>query len=104
MNIQITSRKFRAKDSLKDFIKGEIKSLERFNDQILDVNVILSFTHLKYSIKTVEIILQVPSKTISVTTSSSEFEKSVSQAIDKIEGQLRKIKTKRIARKKNESK
>lgn len=102
MNIQITSRKFRAKDSLKDFIKEEVKSLEKFNDQILDVNVILSYTHPKDSIKTSEIILGLPGKIITVIESSEEFEKSVSGAVEKIKKQLHKIKTKRLSRKKNE--
>ncbi len=103
MNIRITSRKFKAKDSLKDFIRKEVKSLERFNDQILDVKVILSFTHLKDSIKTSEITLRIPGKTITVSTESDEFEKSVPIAIEKIRKQLRKIKTKRLTRPKNES-
>jgi len=100
MNIQITARKFRAKDSLKDFIRNEIKSLERFNDNILDVNVVLSYIHLKDSIKNVEIVLLIPGKTITVSVSSDEFEKSVSTAIEKIIKQLAKVKTKRISRKK----
>lgn len=100
MNIKITSRKFRAKDSLKDFIKSEMKGLERYNDQILDADVILSFTHVTDSIKTAEIIVTIPGKTISVTHSSEEFEKSVSASIGKIVRQLTKVKTKRIARKK----
>ena len=103
MNIRITSRKFKAKDSLKNFIRDEVKSLERFNDQILDVKVILSFTHLKDSIKTSEITLRIPGKTITVSTESDEFEKSVPLAIEKIRKQLRKIKTKRLTRPKNES-
>ena len=103
MNIRITSRKFKAKDSLKNFIRNEVKSLERFNDQILDVKVILSFTHLKDSIKTSEIALIIPGKTITVSTESDEFEKSVPMAIEKIRKQLRKIKTKRLTRPKNEN-
>ena len=100
MNIQITARKFKAKDSLKDFIRNEIKSLEKFNDNILDVNVILSYVHLKDSIKNVEIVLQIPGKTITVNVSSDEFEKSISAAIEKTIKQLAKVKTKRISRKK----
>ncbi|MEK6552308.1 MAG: ribosome-associated translation inhibitor RaiA [Bacteroidota bacterium] len=103
MNIRITSRKFKAKNSLKDFIRKEVKSLEKFNDQILDAKVILSFTHLKDSIKTSEITLRIPGKTITVSTESDEFEKSVPMAIEKIRKQLRKIKTKRLTRPKNES-
>ena len=100
MNIQITARKFRAKDSLKNFIRGEIKSLEKFNDEILDVNVVLSYTHLKDSIKDAEIVVQIPGKTITVNQSSDDYEKSVSGAIQKVIRQLSKVKTKRIARKK----
>lgn len=73
MNIQITSRKFRAKDSLKLFISDEIKSLERFNDQIREANVILSFMHQKDSIKTAEINLKLPGKTLSVNETSDDF-------------------------------
>jgi putative sigma-54 modulation protein len=101
MNIQITARKFRAKDSLKDFIREAIKSLEKFNDQIIEANVVLSYTHLKDSIKNVEIVLQIPGKVITVNESSDDYEKSVNSAIEKIIRQLSKIKTKRIARKKS---
>ncbi len=102
MNIQITARKFRAKDSLKDFIRQEIKSLEKFNDQIIDASVVLSYTHLKDSIKDVEIVLQIPGKVLTVNESSDEFEKSVSGAVEKLSRQLKKFKTKRIVRKKIE--
>ena len=100
MNIKITSRKFKAKDSLKSFIKSEINSLKKFNDNIMDANVVLSYTHLKDSIKSVEMVIQIPGKVITVTDSSDEFEKSVNSAITKVIRQLDKVKTKRIARKK----
>jgi putative sigma-54 modulation protein len=97
MNIQITSRKFRAKDSLKDFIKNEVSSLEKYNDEILEANVILSFTHLKESEKTSEIVIKIPGKTLSVSETTEEFEKSVSLATEKLVRQLRKVKTKKMA-------
>lgn len=99
MNINITSRKFRAKDSLKDFITSKLKSLEKFNSDILDANVVLSFTHPKDSIKTAEIVLQVPGKILSAAEDSDDFGKSVDLAIEKLERQLKKLKTKRIAKK-----
>ena len=103
MNIKITSRKFKAKDSLKDYITEEVKSLERFNSSIIDVDIILSYTHPKDSIKNAEIILQIPGKIITVTDSSDEFEKAVSGALNKLVRQLSKVKTKRISRKKYEN-
>lgn len=102
MNIRITSRKFKAKESLKEQIRGEIKSLLRFNDNILNVNVVLSYTHPKDSIKVLEIILQLPGKTIIVEQSSEEYELALGKAIDKIKKQLAKIKTVRTTRPKHE--
>jgi putative sigma-54 modulation protein len=98
MNIKITSRKFRAKESLKDFIHGELNILEKYNDQIISAEVILSFTHLKDSIKTAEINLKVPKKVFTVETSSEEFEKSITLSVEKIRKQLTKLKTKRLVR------
>lgn len=98
MNIYITSRKFKAKDTLKNFIKSEIKYLERFSDEILNVDVVLSFTHNKDSIKTSEIKLRLPRKTLLVTKSSEEFSKSVSLGVEKLARQLKQIKSKRKPR------
>lgn len=98
MNIQITSRKFKAKDSLKDLITSEVRTLEKFSDQILDVNVILSFTHLKDSIKTAEMTVQIPGKTFTVTGETDDFAKSITGAVSKAGRQLKKLKSKRIAK------
>lgn len=102
MNVQITSRKFRLKESLREFINKELKSIEKFNDDVLEANVILSFTHPKDSIKTAEIITKVPGKTITVSESSEDFQKSTSLAIEKTKRQLKILKSKRISRVKND--
>ncbi|MFH1197655.1 MAG: ribosome-associated translation inhibitor RaiA [bacterium] len=99
MNIQVTSRKFRAKDTLKDFITTELKSLERFSDEIMEANVILSFIHANNSIKNVEIALKVPGNTLRISETGEDFHKSVSLGVDKLSRQLRKLKTKRLAKK-----
>ncbi|MCB0730622.1 MAG: ribosome-associated translation inhibitor RaiA [Ignavibacteriae bacterium] len=98
MNVQITSRKFKAKESLKTEIKEQLKNLEKFNDEILDANVILSYTHLKDSIKTVEITLSVPGKTFTAEDTSDEYGKSLTKVIAKLQKQLKTLKSKRIAK------
>jgi len=98
MNIQITSRKFRAKDSLNNYIKGELNGLTKFNADILDANVVLSFLHNQNSVKNAEITLQVPGKTFTAQDSSDDFRKSVSSVVGKLERQLRKLKTKRLSK------
>jgi putative sigma-54 modulation protein len=95
MNTLITARKFKARQTLKDFIASEINSLEKYNDDILSADVKLSYLNTKESIKKAEIIIHVPGQTLSATEESDEFEKSVSSAVEKLSRQLKKLKTKR---------
>ncbi len=97
MNITITARKFKARDTLKDFINAEVNSLKKFNDDILSADVILSFQNTKDSIKISEITLHVPGQTFVATEHSDEFEKSISASVEKLSRQLKKLKTKRNA-------
>ena len=99
MNISITSRKFKARDILKDFITAEVKSLEKYNDRILNADVILSYQNSRDSIKIAEIILQVPGQTLKATEHSDDYKKSVNAAVEKLSRQLNKLKTKKAARK-----
>jgi ribosomal subunit interface protein len=78
----ITSRKFKARDILKDFITAEVKSLEKFNDRILSADVILSYQNSRDSIKIAEIIVQVPGQTLTATEESDEYKKAVSVAVE----------------------
>lgn len=98
MNIQITSRKFKAKDSLKTEIKEQLNALSKFNDDIIDANVILSYIHLKDSIKTVEITLSVPGKTFSAEDTSEDYGKSLTKTVSKLEKQLKTLKSKRLSK------
>jgi putative sigma-54 modulation protein len=98
MNVQITSRKFKAKDSLKNDITEQLQSLKKFNDDILDANVILSYVHQKDSIKTVEINLSIPGKILTAEETSDEYGKALTKTITKLERQLKTLKSKRIAK------
>lgn len=98
MKILITARKFKAHDTLKEFINDEVASLEKYNDSILQVEVVLSYLKNNDSIKTAELIVQVPGQTITATDETDDFKKSIVSAIEKVEKQLDKLKTKRTAR------
>ena len=99
MNISITARKFKAHDTLKEFITGEVTSLEKYMDNILNVDVILSYMNSKDSLKTAEIILQVPGQTLTAEEKSDDFKKSVSASVEKLSRQLQKLKSKKISHK-----
>ena len=97
MNISITARKFKAHKTLKDFINDEISSLKKYNDDILDAHVILSYQNPKDSIKTVEIIVHVPGQTLSATENSDDFKKSINSTVSKLSRQLKTLKSKRTS-------
>lgn len=99
MNITITSRKFKARDILKDFISAEVKSLEKFNDRILSADVVLSYQNTRDSIKIAEIIIQVPGQTLKAAEQSDDYKKAVSNAVEKLIRQLNKLKSKKTSRK-----
>jgi len=97
MNITITARKFKAHDTLKEFITAEVESLSRFNDDILDADIILSYINSNTSVKSAEIIIKVPKQKLTATESSDDFKKSVSSAVEKLASQLKKLKSKKTA-------
>lgn len=96
MNISITARKFKAHKTLKEYIEDEVKSLSKFNDDILSADVILSYQNMKDSLKNAEIVLQVPGQTLKATEDSDDFVKSVGAAVSKLSRQLKKLKTKKL--------
>lgn len=98
MNIQITARKFKAHETLKDFVKGELTSLQRFNDDIINADVKLSFQNTQNSIKIAEIILSIPGQKLTAKEESDDFKKSVTGAVEKLRNQLSTIKSKRTTK------
>ncbi len=83
---------------MKDFIKDELSSLNKYSEDILNAEVILSYINSKESIKTAEINLSIPGHIITAREDSDDFKKSVIAASEKVTRQLKKIKTRKIAR------
>ena len=98
MNIIITARKFKARETLKDHVKDEVKSLLKFNDDIISADVILSYQNSHDSVKKAEISLRIPGQVLVATEETDEFTKSVSVATQKLIRQLKKLKSKRKTR------
>jgi putative sigma-54 modulation protein len=103
MNIQITARKFKAHDTLKEYIKDEVSSLERFNDEIIDADVILSFQNNQNSLKEAEIILNIPGQTLTATDQTEDFKTSITSATEKLRRQLETIKSKKKPQKQDDT-
>lgn len=104
MNVQVTARKFKAHDSLREHAISEVSNLERYYDGIQSAEVILSFEKPVSSIKTAEINLKVSGKKLIAKESSEDFIKSIDLAVEKLHRQLEKLKTKTIDHKRSASK
>lgn len=91
MNIQITSRRSKVSKQTQDYIKSELKNLEKFNNQMTSSHVILDSEHIN---KIVEIIISVQGSTVNAKAKSDNLGKSVDLALQKITRQLKKFKQK----------
>ena len=98
MNIQITARKFKAHDTLKEFIKDELTSLERFYDDIISADVILSYQNNANSIKKVEVVLNIPGQTLNAADQTEDYKTAITSVTEKLRRQLETIKSKRVSK------
>lgn len=98
MNIQITARKFKAHDTLKEYIKDELSQLEKFNDDIISADVILSYQNNSNSIKKVEVVLNIPGQTLNAADQTEDFKTAVVSVTEKLRRQLETIKSKRASK------
>ncbi len=95
----ITSRHFKAHDTLTDYLVQEINSLEKYQVNIIHADAILFFEKATNSVKICEIIVKLKEKTLTAKESSDDFVKSIDKAVQKIQTQLLKHKDKTTDRK-----
>lgn len=90
-NIQITGRHVQVTDSMKDYAMDKISKIERFMNRIIDVNVIMDIQKLEHR---VEIILKAGNMKITSKAVSTDMYVSIDQAVDKLEAQILRYKSK----------
>ena len=94
MDIHFTARKFRARKELRDHAIASVRKLDKFFDGIVRGDIILSFERPTSSIKMAEITLHVHGATLAAKEKSDDYHKSLDLAVEKMERQLSKYKTK----------
>ncbi len=92
MNIQITSRHSKASNQVQEYLKNELKDLEKYCDKITSCHVILDSEHI---LKTVEIIIYIQGNTVKANAKTENLGKSVDEAMQKIVRQLKKFNKKK---------
>ncbi len=73
MNFNITARHFKLQDDLKNYVEEKVKKLDRYYDNILDVDVILGWEKLN---RYTELRIKVYNKQIVIKEVSDEILKS----------------------------
>ena len=95
MNIEITSRHFTASDQLKELVNEKVKKIEKFNNEIISCNVVLT---KEYNSENVEIIVHAKGHDFISSESENIFERSLTNAVYKISNQIKKQHEKETGR------
>ncbi|MCB8964566.1 MAG: ribosome-associated translation inhibitor RaiA [Bacteroidales bacterium] len=95
MNIKIQSIKFDADKRLSDFIEKKVNKLERYFDNIVDVEVFLRLQNSQeLENKVAEIRIKVPGSDLFAQRESKTFEEAVDCCVDALKSQIQKHKDK----------
>ena len=91
MNLTITARHFKLQDDLKAYVEEKVHKLDRYYENILDIDVVLGWEKLN---RYTEIRINVFNKQIVIKEMSDEIRKSFDIAMDRAERQLKRYKEK----------
>ncbi len=94
MEIRIQSLKFNADQKLLDYVDKKVSKIERFDDNITSVEVVLSLEERPEN-KAVKLQVAVPSETLVVGRTAKSFEEAVTEAVDIMKERLVRNKEKR---------
>lgn len=87
-------------DALKDYVNEKLSRLERFSDQITDAKVVLQVRDVRDASRRnrVEVQINVPNGLVRAEESHSDMYAAIDKASDVLERQLRKVKTRYLKR------
>jgi|Deesub1362B_J571_1020462.scaffolds.fasta_scaffold01976_3 putative sigma-54 modulation protein len=91
MQVTFTARHFRASEPLKDYAEREVTRLEKYNSGILGCDIVLTQERSNHI---ADITVKTRHARLTVRESTDDFFKSIDQAVDKLERQLKKEKEK----------
>ena len=92
MRTNITARRFKLSDEIKEFAENEVIRLKKYYQDILDVDIILSW---EKNDRISEINISVYGNVLSAHERSDDMTKAVVRCVDKLERQLIKYKERR---------
>jgi len=101
MNIVITGKELKATEAIKEYVEKKLERIERyFEGAEIDVSVKIK-TERAYQIA--EMQVNVKGETLRAVTETKDLYASIDKDIDILEGQIRKVKTRKERMNKDES-
>jgi putative sigma-54 modulation protein len=94
MKATVTARHFKAHETLVDYAQARMDHLEKFFDGIISGETILSFEKSLNSVKHATVNVHVYGHELTAEGRAEDFHKSIDQAVEKLEIQLKKYKEK----------
>jgi ribosomal subunit interface protein len=91
MRFNITARRFKLSDELREFAQSEAFRLKKYYDGIIDTEVILGW---EKKMRTAEIKIAVFGTILTAREESEDMKLAIRQTVDKLERQLIKYKDK----------
>lgn len=95
MKWDIQTVDFKASDELLQFTEEKVSNLSKYYDQIVGAEVYLKLVQDEANQnKKAEIKLNIPGNDLFAESQEASFEKAINESVDKLKGQIRKLKTK----------
>lgn len=92
MTINVTSRHFKAHESLVHYAGRAAERMTHFYDGIVKCDVVLSYEKTRKSVKIAEVIVSVYRARLTAVEQSDDFFRSIDGAMSKVVVQLKKYK------------
>ena len=100
MNIKITGKDLKATDAIKDYVEKKVERLVKYFGEEFDV---VATIKCEKSEQIADIMVNADSDTYKAVTSHRDLYAAIDKDIDILEGQIRKIKTKKEKQNKEDS-
>ena len=98
MNLSITARGYKAPDRLKKYLTDKLDRKKKLYEDVIDVEVVLSYVKLT---QVAEFRINLNHKVLLIKEKSDDIFKSIDQALDNSERQIKRYKEKRRDHKNN---
>jgi ribosome hibernation promoting factor len=92
MTVNVTSRHFKAHQTLVEYAERSVESLEHYYDGIIKCDIVLKFEKTRKSTKIAEVVVSVARHKLAAEGQSDDFFKAIDGAVQKVQHQIQKYK------------